>query len=220
MLERALDRVIGQMSAGISGLAARRLPVLVNDIFADALAYWANNNWATFDHLEANCTGQLYRWLHEARRANVRFHILEVGIENFTLTPAMWEGAESVTTAVRPDLRIRIRDREIVIEAKRLSGSGHLAREYVYSGMARFVSARYAPEEGQGMMVGYVQEQLDAAALRDRVNGYVNAHPDMGAEHELTYEAATPTGTWLVSSHQRAVTSPIGLRHVWVGIGS
>ncbi|GAB3148240.1 hypothetical protein GCM10027058_08520 [Microbacterium neimengense] len=218
MLEQAFDRVVGHISVGISALAARRLPTLVNDMFAEALSRWAFNNWATFDHLEANCTGQLYRWLHEARRSDARFRVLEVGIENVTLTPAMWDGTESVTTAVRPDLRIRVGDRELIIEAKRLSCSGNLAREYVYNGMSRFVSARYAAREGQGMMVGYIQERLDVSTLRDRVNGYVHSHPDMGAEHKLLDEAATPTGTWLNSSHQRAVASPIDLRHVWVNL--
>lgn len=215
VLERALDRVSGRINEHIHNRAVRRLPDLVRDLVCDALARWAGNGWHTFDKAEVNCSGQLFRWLIDARRSESRFSPLEVTIENILLTPGMLNGVESVTGAARPDLRISVRGRGVLLEAKRLTDTATLCRAYVHDGMARFVSSTYGANENWGMMVGYVQEQT-TAGLRPRVNGYVNTHKLMGVGHELGPETTSPNSEWLSSSHDRASGLTIRLDHVWV----
>lgn len=215
VLERVFDRVSGRISVHIHNRAVRRLPELVRDLVGEALARWAANGWHTFDKAEVNCSGQLFRWLIDARRGDSRFHTLEVNIENVLLTPGMFRGTESVTSASRPDLRISVRGGGVLLEAKRLTDTARLCRAYVNDGMARFISSTYGANENWGMMVGYVQE-LTTAGLQPRVNGYVSTHMLMGADHELAPVTTDANSEWLSSSHNRASGPPIRLDHVWV----
>lgn len=215
MFEKIVDRVTGNMDAGIHALARRRLPELVHDILEDAVARWAQNNWDRFDQREVNCTVQLYRWLKEAQRADKRFHVLEIVIENLLPSPEMLDATASVTTAARSDLRIGVRQGELILEAKRLASSGPWCKEYVHNGIARFVNATYAATESLAMMIGYVQQPA-AAGLRDRVNHYVLSHVSMGLGHELTDVKIDADRAWLASSHQRPSSGPIQLRHLWI----
>lgn len=215
VLERAFDRVSGRINEHIHNRAVRRLPELVGDLVDDALARWAANGWHTFDKAEVNCSGQLFRWLIDARRSESRFYPLEVNIENIVLTPGMLNGTESMTGAARPDLRISVRRGGVLLEAKRLTDTASLGRAYVYDGMARFVSSTYGADESWGMMVGYVQEPT-TAGLRPRINGYVNTHKLMGAGHELVHEKTDANSEWLASSHDRLSGLNIRLDHVWI----
>lgn len=215
MLERAFDRVSGRINEHIHNRAVARLPDVVHDLVGEALARWAANGWHTFDKAEVNCSGQLFRWLIDARRSDSRFYTLEVNIENIVLTPGMLNGTESVTGAARPDLRISVRGGGVLLEAKRLTDTANLCRAYVYDGMARFVRSTYGANESWGMMVGYVQDQI-AAGLHTRVNGYVSGHTLMGSGHELVPETTNANSEWLRSSHDRASDLTIRLDHVWV----
>lgn len=215
MLDRVGDRVHGQAHAFLHKRAARNFPRLMDELMTDALARWAGNNWARFDEHEVNCTGQLYRWLRDARRSNVRFGVLDVRIENVILTPGMMNGTEPATHAARPDLRISVHGRGVFIEAKRLTDTGDWARKYVYDGMARFVSSAYAAEENVGMMVGYVQQPA-TDGLRARVNAYVANHQLMGPGNELSEHLARRHAVHLESAHTRAAGPPIQLNHLWV----
>ncbi|MGO2171137.1 MAG: hypothetical protein ACTH3H_07585 [Micrococcaceae bacterium] len=215
MLSNGLGRVLGRASELIHNRAAQHLPELVGALLDDALARWAGNGWHTFNHLESNCSGQLYRWLLEARRADRRFYTLEVVLENILLTPAMLTGAASVTTATRPDLRIHVRQTGVLLEAKRLTDTAAHCRAYVNDGMARFVDQRYGATEDWGVMVGYVQE-ASTAGIEPRINGFVNAHAMMGAGHELIPEATNAHSEKLRSSHTRPSGNPIRLDHIWV----
>lgn len=207
--------MLGRANELIHDRAAHHLPELVVALLDDALARWAGNGWHTFNHLESNCSGQLYRWLLEARRADRRFYALEVVLENVLLTPAMLAGTTSVTTATRPDLRIHVRETGVLLESKRLTDTAAHCRAYVNDGIARFVSGRYGAAEDWGMMIGYVQES-STSGIRPRINGFVNAHTMMGPGHELIPETAGAHSERLRSSHARAGEAPIRLDHVWV----
>lgn len=207
--------MLGRANEFIHKRAAQHLPDLVGALLDDALAYWSGNGWRTFDHLESNCTGQLYRWLLEARRADRRFYTLEVVLENVLLTPAMLAGAASVTTANRPDLRIHVRESGVLLEAKRLTDTTAHCRAYVDDGMARFVDQRYGATDDWGVMIGYVQEP-NSAGIEPRINGFVNAHALMGAGHELVPETAGAHNEKFRSSHVRASGPSIRLDHIWV----
>src|SRR5664279_692298 len=150
MLERALDRVSGRVSATLHERAARRLPDLTVDLIESALSRWAANNWHTFDALEENCTAQLYRWLQEAQRADLQFEMLRIQLEYVVLTADMLAGLASVRSARRPDLRISVRSGGIHVEAKRLATTGSRCRDYVHEGMARFVGSAYGSHEPLG----------------------------------------------------------------------
>lgn len=215
VLERAFDRVSGRINGQIHNRAVRRLPELVRDLVDEALTRWAANDWHTFDKAEVNCSGQLFRWMLDARRSDSRFSILEVNIENILLTPEMFSGLESVIGAARPDFRISVRGGGVLLEAKRLTNTANLCRAYVNEGMARFVGSTYGANESLGIMVGYVQEQ-NTTGLQPRVNGYVNTHKLMGADHQLVPEVTNAYCEWLSSSHDRASDLTIRLDHVWV----
>lgn len=215
MLERALDRVSGRVSMRIHDRAVRRLPDLAVGLVEVGLARWASNNWHTFDQLEVNCTGQLYRWLKEAQRADEQFHVLDIQIEHVILTPAMMAGLASAASAQRPDLRISVRGAGIHVEAKRLRVGGSWCRNYVHRGMARFVTSSYGSGEPLGLMVGYVQ-QANANGLLQRVNGFVQGHPAMGSEHQLAATSGNRHGSWHRSTHVRTADVAIQLLHVWV----
>jgi len=215
VLSNGIGRVLGRANELIHNRAAQHLPELVGALLDDALARWAGNGWHTFNHLESNCSGQLYRWLLEARREDRRFYPLEIILENILLTPAMLAGSASVTAAVRPDLRVHVRQSGVLLEAKRLTDTVAHCRAYVYEGMARFVDAKYGADEDWGVMIGYVQEP-STAGIEPRINGYVNAHALMGTGHELIPEAANAHSEKLRSSHARESGIPIRLDHVWV----
>ncbi|WP_406250364.1 hypothetical protein ACI7YT_09125 [Microbacterium sp. M] len=215
MLSKGLGRVLGRANELIHNRAAQHLPELVGALLDDALARWASNGWHTFNHLESNCSGQLYRWLLEARRADRRFYTLEVVLENVLLTPGMLAGTASVTTAKRPDIRIHVRETGVLLEAKRLTDTAAHCRAYVDDGMVRFVNERYGAAEDWGMMIGYVQES-STAGIEPRINGFVTAHALMGAGHELIPETTSTHSERLRSSHPRASGAPIRLDHVWV----
>lgn len=219
VLERAIDRVSGRISEQIHSRAVRRLPEVVRDLVNEALARWAANGWHTFDKAEVNCSGQLFRWLIDARRSDRRFYVLDVNIENILLTPGMWNGTESVAGAARPDFRISVRGGGVLLEAKRLTDTPSHCRAYVHEGMARFVSSTYGANESWGIMVGYVQEQT-TVGLHARVNGYVSKHNLMGAGHELVAETISANNEWLGSSHDRASGLTIRLDHVWAVLPS
>ncbi len=216
MIERALDRVYGRISMVVQVRAARRLSELVPELVGDAVARWAKNGWVTYDHTEANCTIQLYRWLVEARRIDIRFHTFEVNLENVNPTPQMLEGKASVATASRPDVRISVRGAGIFLEAKRLMSTGDWCRLYVHEGMARYVASTYAATERVGMMVGYVQNQPDTTGLRDRINNYVHSHELMGPSHQLIEYRADVDQEWLTSDHARSSGTDVRLEHLWV----
>lgn len=215
MLDKAIGRVLGRANVLIHNRAAQRLPELVGDLLDDALALWAGNSWHTFDHLESNCSAQLYRWLHEAKRADKRFSPLGVIIENIQFTPRMLAGTESITGASRPDLRIHVGETGVLLEAKRLTDTAKHCRAYVDAGIARFVSSTYGATEDWGVMIGYVQEST-TAGIEARVNGFVSIHTEMGAGHEIVPESVGAHSEWLRSSHARASGAPIRLDHVWV----
>ncbi|WP_156971381.1 hypothetical protein [Knoellia sinensis] len=180
-----------------------------------ALARWEANDWHTYDELEVNCTGQLYRWLQEARRTEERFHVLGIQIEHVVLTPEMMEGLTSVVSAQRPDLYISVQGGGIHVEAKRLLSTGPWCRDYVKKGMSRFVSSSYGAGEALGLMIGYVQ-QPTGQDLLPRVNDFVKSHPAMGATHQLRGRAHAPRGAWHESTHVRDSDLPINLVHVWL----
>ncbi|MGW9111841.1 hypothetical protein [Microbacterium sp. NPDC055683] len=215
MLSKGLGRVLGHASEFIHSRAAQQLPELVRDLMDDALALWAGNSWHTFNHLESNCSAQLYRWLREAKRADKRFFPLGVNIENIEFTPGMLAGTESIVGASRPDLRIHVGDSGVLLEAKRLTDTAQHCRAYVDDGMARFVSSAYGAAEGWGVMVGYVQ-QPTTAGIEPRVNGFVKAHSLMGTGHELVPQSTNVHSEKLRSSHVRTSGKPINLDHVWV----
>lgn len=214
MLEKAVDRVSGQISAGIHNRAVRRLPDLVRDLVNEGLDRWAANSWYTFDDSEVNCSSQLFRWLREARRNDSRFFVLEIDIENIILTPGMLKGTESVTGAARPDFRISVRSGGVLLEAKRLTDSSRHCRAYVYDGMARFVGSTYGADESWGIMVGYVQGSA-TAGLQSRLNNYVSSHSLMGSSHQLASGPSYANSEWLGSTHHRASGLAMRLDHVW-----
>lgn len=219
MLERAVDRVTGRVSITLHQRAARRLPQLVEHLMTAALERWAANDWHTFDHLEVNCTAQLYRWLSEAQRADAGLAFLSVQIEHLILTPAMWAGDASVTTAHRPDIRLSIGQAGVAVEAKRLVTGGSWSHKYVHNGMARFVSSSYGAGEPSGLMVGYVQGS-PANGILPAVNAQIEKHPLMGKGHQLNEEENAEHGTWYQSNHVRAKDAPIRLLHLWVVLGT
>jgi len=215
MLENAIDRVTGHMHASIHAWANRRLNELVRDLLEEAVEHWAVANWIRYDEREVNCTIQLYRWLRESQRTNIRFHVLEVVFEAVTPTPGMLHAIESVTTSARSDLRIFVRTGSVIVEAKRLASTGEWCKNYVNEGMARFVDMTYAAADKFAMMVGYVQ-QPSVDGLRDRVNKYVLKHELMGPSHVLNDEENRRHSHWLASVHQRKTGGPIALHHLWI----
>lgn len=150
VLSKGLGRVLGQASEFIHNRAAQQLPELVRDLMDDALTLWAGNGWRTFNHLESNCSAQLYRWLRAAKRADKRFFPLGVNLENLEVTPGMLAGTESIVGASRADLRIHAGETTVLIEAKRLTDTAKHCRAYVDDGMARFVSSAYGAADGLG----------------------------------------------------------------------
>lgn len=219
MLERTLDRVTGRVSIALHERAARRLPELVERLMMAALERWAANGWHTFDHLEVNCTVQLYRWLSEAQRADAGLAFLSVQIEHLLLTPAMWAGDASVTAAQRPDVRLSVGHTGVAVEAKRLVAGGSWPRKYVHDGMARFASSSYGAGEQIGLMVGYVQDSSTDGIL-PAVNARIETHPLMGSGHQLNDERSTRHGTWYQSNHVRPKDVSIRLLHLWVVLGT
>lgn len=218
MLERLGDRFSGHVSARLQERAARRLPDLAVALMEAALGRWAANNWHTFDRREANCTSQLYRWLTEAKRADSRFALLVVQPEDVVLTASMLLGQQSATTARRADIRISVGELGIHLEAKRLAARGRWCHDYVYEGMARFVTSAYGAGEGLGMMIGYVQ-QPTSNGLLGRVNGFICSHASMGNAHQLAAAPGHSTGLWHESTHERVAGIAIKLLHVWVAMG-
>lgn len=216
MFDKAIGRVLGRANQLIHNRAAQQFPDLVTALVDNALVLWAGNNWHTFDHLESNCSVQLYRWLQEAKRTDMRFFPLSVNIENIEFTPRMLAGTESIVGASRPDLRIHVGESGVLLEAKRLTATARHCRAYVDEGMARFVTSAYAAAEDWGVMIGYVQEPT-TVGLEPRVNKYVNTHALMGAGHELVAAKSTNAHSkrWQ-SSHARSAGLPIRLDHVWV----
>lgn len=215
MLENTVDRVVGQINGRIHARAVKRLPDLVNDLLQEAIKSWAAHGWHTFDRTEDNCSCQLFRWLLDTVRSHPRFSVLDVNFQHVQLTPEMLSGNTSVVAAGRPDLRISVRGRGVLLEAKRLSATPSLCRAYVDDGMARFVSAKYGADDGWGMMVGYVNGSSNSN-VRSRVNTYVRRHPIMGVSHELGNSIIHTNGEWLRSSHHRSSGLSITLDHVWV----
>ena len=215
MLDKAFGRILGHANGLILSRAANQLPILVEDLLQDALTLWSGNGWYTFDRLESNCSGQLYRWLKEAKRADARFSPLVVTIENVELTPAMLAGTQSVVGASRPDLRIHVGESGVLLEAKRLTNTARHCRAYVEEGMARFVSSAYGARSDWGLMLGYVQDAT-VAVIEPRVNGFVNTHAIMGEGHQLVPQRADAISARLRSSHARASGLPIVLDHVWI----
>lgn len=55
---------------------------------------------------------------------------------------------------------------QVVFEFKKLDGGAAHRRAYFIDGLSRFVSGKYAPDRGQGVMVGLTRQQPSAEAQR------------------------------------------------------
>lgn len=132
------------------------------------------------------------------------------------------EGRVNPRTAPRPDITIWwgdvTEDQYITVECKCLA-PGRLCREYVHSGMMRFISGKYGSGDPWDVMVGYVVGG-DPDALHEVVNRLVRASQGLGGSHCL--EPAPPIRSLRSvyrSHHQRVSSMPeIHLTHLFLDI--
>jgi hypothetical protein len=210
-------RLFGVITPALQQLAAGDVDELVAALLEEAIARWGATGWATFDHREANCTIQLYRWCMDARRNIPRLRILTIELEWVNPTVDMVEARASVDTATRPDVRIgigQIAGRSL--ECKRLAPTGGRPRAYVYDGLHRFVSGKYGLTDDLGIMIGYLQAGTDADAV-DAINLQIDGHPEMGPEGRLT-AAPRRNAARYRSSHPRPHAQAIDVDHWLIDI--
>jgi hypothetical protein len=217
MFEGFDDRLRGTVALALQEEVAKDIDRLIWLLLGASIVLWSQDNWFSYNDDEENCTVQLYRWCHVARRHDVRFSPLIPHLEWVNVTAAMLAGAESVKGASRPDLRIEVGLVGRAIECKRLAPTARWTRAYVYKGLARFVVGNYGHDEAVGYMVGYVQAGINAGVLA-RINQQVAGHPKMGGAHELKLLQDDGNSSWSRSCHARASGHPIQVDHLLVEI--
>ena len=181
----------------------------------EAICRWRDAQWHRYDDLEGSCAMQLLKHALDAQAADPGLGYLHVQIESFQPTPQMLAGIAPVVGMKRPDFRLTLgRGRGgRTIECKRLRLSGGLPKEYVYNGMARFVSGTYATDEPVGTMIGFLQSDSPSDVVAS-INTHVVSHSAMGTNHQLRRMATSwPKLDLFESTHPRVSLGIIRLEH-------
>ena len=213
------DRFRGTVAVKLQEQVAQDIDRRICLLLEASIVLWSQAGWHRYNDDEDNCTAQLYRWCNVARRNDSRLTFLAPRFQWVDLTDGMLVGAESVSSARRPDLRIEIGSLGEIgrsFECKRLAPAGSWCRKYVYCGLARFVLGSYGRDEPVGYMVGYVQagtfDQL-LAAINDQISG----HPEMDDSDQLNLLREDDMSSWSRSFHIRS-PDPIQVDHLMVKV--
>lgn len=210
---RAAGAVVGTITPHLQALVARDLDGRIDELLTQALERWDASGWHRYSSDEVNCSIQLYRHAVDAKRSTRALRSLDVDFEACVPTPAMLAGTESVKSAKRPDLKVRIGEASRHIECKLLESTGPLPRKYVREGMMRFIGGRYGADDPTGRMVGYIAASPiadSASAVNDRINKVASLSP---ADHLQAADQPHPRVHRFRSSHARVGSPAIGLTH-------
>jgi len=211
------DRFRGVVAVALQEQVAQDIDRLIYLLLEAAITLWRQDNWHRYNDYEDNCTVQLYRWCKAACRHDRRLMLLVPRYQWVNVTDAMLAGAESVTSAKRPDLRIEIREVGRAFECKRLAPTVGLCRAYVNDGLARFVLGDYGHGEPVGYMVGYVQAGTFTQLLTS-INLQVLSHPGMGDADQLKLLHEDQESAWSRSCHARPPDQPILVDHLMIDL--
>jgi hypothetical protein len=110
-----------------------------------------------------------------------------------------------------------VHDPHAIIECKRIEGSDpHLCREYVVEGIDRFRTGKYGANHAFGFMIGYLVSGTGNGSAAG-INAYLT-RTGRQVEHLQVMEFAAKAFCW-TSEHSRAAgSSPITLRHTFLGL--
>ena len=186
MFDSLQMRLAGQIAPAIADYVASRADSLVLGLLKASIEHWAAEDFHRWSDGEVSCTIRVYDWcdrLVNTQRA--AYPMMYPLYEAYLPTNEMRLGNEDPARSPRPDMFIICGTAKIYIEAKRLSPSSPLPKEYVDEGMIRFASGRYtAALSRPGIMIGYIFEGSVQASY-SAVNAIVRTHPQYGPSHEI-----------------------------------
>lgn len=212
-LYRAAGSVVGTITPHLQALVARDLDGRVDELLVQAFERWHAAGWHRHQADELNCSVQVYRHALDAKRATRALRSLDVDFEACVPTPEMLAGTESVKSAKRPDLKVRVGDASRHIECKLVESKGSLPRKYVREGVMRFVTGRYGAEDPTGRMIGYITtSDIDAvaSAVNDRIDKVASLSV---ADHLQATDSPHERVHRFTSTHARAGRPSVGLTH-------
>lgn len=213
-----------------STLNARRLKVIINAIHV----CWGEIK--TFSYTKSD----KFKDAHFSNEDELSTKLVEIlnyklqhdtvkGFKNNAFQDVVRDGKQSTATAgsydQMPDITFRMiqfgdnEDRSesgLFVECKLVSKKGGCS-EYVVEGMHRFVSGRYAPQMGYGLMLGYTTKQFNNPV--DNIDDYFkSATKKESIKCKAALEKSDLHNSCFVSSHTRAkpCAKNFGIFHIWL----
>ena len=183
MLSALRTQVHGRAAERVAARATASADRLIRKLLGDSISHWIAEDFERYNDYEISFTARLYYWCLEVQQAN-RGEMISMHIQYDGPLPTrrMLLGLDDPARSPRPDLVVRCGEALILVEAKRLSSTGDLPKDYVHKGMMRFIGRRYISPTNTAHMLGYVIADPPPDCY-ETVNQVILSDPRLGPDH-------------------------------------